>query len=206
MTIVSMIIARSIHCFVAILLTSVSTLVASELLDSEQDQSRSSLKIIESRLSKTNINAGIFSQSKKLHNFPFPIESSGDFSINNKGELNWNLRQPIQSRLIISEKGITVSGKNSLNDAQSRPEIDQITQVVRAVLSMNWDLLEQHFSIQVRKPAPNWQLSLAPKSAILSASISNIELYGRDSLEKVIIEEVSKDTTTIQFDTAQSTP
>ncbi len=192
------------YCLITILLCLANTDAISQALTSDQGANnleKIQLRHIEEQLSKVNKLSGTFTQSKRLHNFPFPLESSGDFLIDDEENLTWNIRHPIESSIQVTEQGMVLTQQNFQKNRHAvHPGINQVTQIIRAVLAMNWNVLKQHFSIQIHKPVPHWHITLTPIDGILATSIMHIELVGSNTLEQVVIDEASEDSTTIRFD------
>jgi len=154
---------------------------------------------------------GRFIQTKKIHNFQFPIISSGSFEIINNDHLKWIVEQPIQSTIIINESGLHIATQKDSTAATSRenearPQTSVITAIVRALLSMDTPTLSEHFSIKVINPAPKWQLELTPKNTVVANTIRKIALTGEKSLGEITLEETRGDTTSIRFESGQEQP
>lgn len=197
--------ALLIPSFLAVLLLSINALATTA---NDQKINSAQLEEIKTLFSNSEEVSGSFFQTKRLHNFQFPLESSGNFSIDTDGNLTWDLLEPIQSSITISETEIIFSEPESASTPQKkeRPEVGQIVQIIRAVFSLDWRSLEQQFSIRVDESAPNWKVTLKPKGGIISTSVVYIELSGSNTLNRVVIEDVRTDRTTITFDTNQLTP
>lgn len=170
----------------------------------EQTPDDAQLREIQTLLIREQTLSGSFIQTKILHNFHFPIESSGNFSIDEQNNLSWNLIHPIKSSITISDTGMIFSEQGLTTNKKPtpqniRPEFNTATKMIRSVLSMDWPVLKQQFDIRVEKPTPDWMLTLTPKSELVSVSISHIELSGHHSLNRVVIFETQEDKTIINF-------
>ena len=60
-------------------------------------------------------------------------------------------------------------------------------------------LLEKHFNLSPGTLDGRWQLGLHPKSEPMRAFISHVQISGGQFVEKVEINEVKGDRTTLQF-------
>lgn len=184
-----------------------NNLASQPLEDMESNNGeRELLKIQRLYTGNTGI-SGRFTQTKTLHNFQFPIVSSGVFQIDQQGALNWSVQKPIESTITIDHKGTLLiphktGATNQLSANTAANSIgNQITQIIHAVLAMNWSVLKQHFHIDIEQSVPVWQLHLTPKSATIAGTISIITLQGESVLQSVSVIDTQQDKTTIVFET-----
>ncbi len=143
--------------------------------------------------------SGVFTQEKQLHNFDYPIKSSGRFSISTSQSLQWDVLKPVESSIRLDSEGVELSNNRGGLSSQQRPEAATIAKVVRALLSMDWHLLEKYFAIFVVTPDKPWTLLLTPKDTLISKLITQVAVSGDNTIEQVVITDQRGDITRISL-------
>ncbi len=157
------------------------------------------LKYIQKQHQTSKSMSGAFTQEKQLHNFDYPIKSSGRFSISTSQSLQWDVLKPVESSIRLDSEGVELSNNRGGLSSQQRPEAATIAKVVRALLSMDWHLLEKYFAILVVTPDKPWTLLLTPKDTLISKLITQVAVSGDNTIEQVVITDQRGDITRISL-------
>ena len=123
-----------------------------------------------------------FKQEKIIPNIDKPILSSGNFEfIKNEG-VYFYINYPINSEINYTNKNYK-----------------QINDVIKAIASKKYKKLEKEFDFYLEKENNKWVLGLKPKEKT-AEFLSSIIIEGNDDyLQKIKIEMINGNTTTIWF-------
>ena len=145
--------------------------------------------------------AGQFEQQKYLQILPHPLLSKGIYQLNQEGYLLWQVTSPIASELRFDDTGIQqfIDGKQAWAVASDKPGVATIGEVLRAVLSSNWDSLKQYFSVDSQLSDTYWEINLVPTSPGLATAIKRIHLQGEHQLQQMTLFEANGDRTELLF-------
>ncbi len=179
-------------------------LITSQLLSAQPSTAlsqSSSLEDIAEQIQPNTDISGQFTQKKYIQILPQPLISTGRFQLQQSGELNWEVIEPIHSRLIFSRDGISqqVDGQDTQTLISKQTATLVIGKILRAILANDWQTLQQYFTIDVTQSDENWQLQLSPKEAFMQKAIKKISLFGNKQLNEVIIYESNQDRTELSF-------
>lgn len=179
----------------------------------EQDENQNTSALLRAIIEQVDIRdtiKGNFEQRKYIHILPQPLLSKGVFQLDKKTGLVWQIIEPVSSRIVFDSTGIHQSkkGQTVWEISNKRPGVAMIGELMRAALSNNWPLLEQHFAIDgtinsAIEPQANtrqWTLTLTPKEKTLQQAIKHISLTGGRQLTSLTLFEVNNDRTEITFD------
>ena len=78
--------------------------------------------------------------------------------------------------------------------------------VIHAVLSANWQILEQYFDIEVAGNDAIWSITLKPKDAALASVFEKIEMAGSNTIQSVHLFETNNTQTAISFSKTRALP
>jgi hypothetical protein len=85
-------------------------------------------------------------------------------------------------------------------DLASQPIVRSFVDSFRALLAGDRHALEQSYTIGFAANAPSWSITLTPRGAPLNRFLASIEFHGTgDVLDRMVMNEVSGDTTTTTF-------
>ena len=138
---------------------------------------------------------GSFQQKKYLSFLQEPFSSSGDFSINRRTGLRWQVRQPLDSLM-------QVQGATVLLDGQPVDDkgVGQLMALIMfGLMEGQLDTLGKYFEISGQLTAGNWRLELLPRSARLQQVLRHVELRGEEHLGEIEIFEQGDNRTHIQL-------
>ena len=143
---------------------------------------------------------GSFQQNKYLSFLQEPFSSSGDFSIDRRTGLRWQVRQPLDSLM-------QVQGATVLLDGQPVDDkgVGQLMALIMfGLMEGQLDTLGKYFEISGQLTAGNWRLELLPRSARLQQVLRHVELRGEEHLGEIEIFEQGDNRTHIQLSEVQS--
>lgn len=143
---------------------------------------------------------GSFQQNKYLSFLQEPFSSSGDFSIDRRTGLRWQVRQPLESLM-------QVQGATVLLDGQPVDDkgVGQLMALIMfGLMEGQLDTLGKYFEISGQLTAGNWRLELLPRSARLQQVLRHVELRGEEHLGEIEIFEQGDNRTHIQLSEVQS--
>ena len=138
----------------------------------------------------------LFIQERKISVLPLPLISTGKFQFHYQEGLLWETLEPVQSRIIISKKGIQVE------DNFAKTKIKGSSQLGKILLSLfSGDLasLETYFFIIIKGNVNKWNLLLKPKNSLVSAQIASISIEGKESIESIYLVETDGDSSSLKF-------
>lgn len=167
----------------------------------ETTEQRQLLDAISAQMVISERIAGDFTQRKYIRVLPQPLRSEGTFSFDRKAGLEWRVTAPLQSRLVFDGEGMhqEQGGKRVWEASDAQPAIATLGRVMRAVLSVDWPVLEDYFFITGSRDNEQWSLALEPKQALLKNMVENIALGGGRHLQTMTLYEASGDRTEVIF-------
>jgi len=126
--------------------------------------------------------AGEFSQKRYLVGFPAPLLTTGEFFVVPEKGLVWKISKPFESRLIITDTGITQISHGSVTTVDgSNGFAATINNIMGPALRGDWARLEDKFDVQF-EPAIGtdpWQVTLKPTDVLIGKVISKVTLHGK---------------------------
>ena len=167
----------------------------------QESEFNDAVKKISDHIQLVDSVSGRFQQDKTISVLPKPLKSSGEFSYSSVNGLEWNTQQPIPSRLIFDKDGIRqeMDGKILWQVEAEQPAVATITRVIVSVLALDWQTLDDYFSISANYDGGQWQIDLVPKEQVLLQLIASLTVTGNRQLEKMTLYEANKDRTEIYF-------
>ncbi|MGH1471686.1 MAG: outer membrane lipoprotein carrier protein LolA [Cellvibrionaceae bacterium] len=98
--------------------------------------------------------SGTFTQEKSISVLPKPLKSHGSFQFSYQDfgpHLIWKTLSPIESVLTFDRQGVRqdVEGDTVWNISADRPAVSTLTEVITAILSSNWKVLDDYFEIRM---------------------------------------------------------
>jgi outer membrane lipoprotein-sorting protein len=174
-----------VRLFLMLTLVCFSTSIFSTLKDTIFNQAKDTKSI-----------NSLFIQERRISVLPLPLVSTGKFKFHYQEGMLWETLKPVQSRIIISEKGI--QEENNF----VRTEIGGSSQLGKVLLSLfSGDLasLESYFFIVTKGDVNKWNLFLEPKNSLVSSQITSISIEGRESVESIYLVEANGDSSRLKF-------
>ncbi|NIB44232.1 outer membrane lipoprotein carrier protein LolA [Pseudomaricurvus alkylphenolicus] len=156
---------------------------------------------ISKRLQPSSPQSGTFEQRKFLQILPLPLASEGTFALSEEGELVWTVTAPVHSQLTFGKEGITqmVDGKESWSVGADQAGASSLGNIMRALLSADWSVLQEYFHIRGELNQDSWKLGLTPAESGLSAAIVRVDLQGNHYLRQIQLLEHNGDRTEISL-------
>ncbi|MCP4390319.1 MAG: outer membrane lipoprotein carrier protein LolA [Gammaproteobacteria bacterium] len=178
-------------------------LITALLLLSFNAHSELSFSQLEQITDMPDKHAGTFVQEKYLQAVDASLESRGVFDYERGKSIRWEILEPIQSELLMTPAGIssTQNGETLLQlDASANPAAAALGEILFALLTADWAILESHVELSGSIDGDNWHAVLEPLEQSTRLAFTRVELSGRELLEKIVLHESSGDRTTIRLD------
>ena len=138
----------------------------------------------------------LFIQERKISVLPLPLISTGKFQFHYQEGLLWETLEPVQSRIIISKKGIQAEDNFAKTEIKGS---SQLGQILLSLFSGDLATLETYFFIIIKGDVNKWNLLLKPKNSLLSAQIASISIEGKESIESIYLVETNGDSSSLKF-------
>ena len=138
----------------------------------------------------------LFIQERKISVLPLPLISTGKFQFHYQEGLLWETLEPVQSRIIISKKGIQAEDKFPKTEIKGS---SQLGKILLSLFSGDLASLETYFFIIIKGNVNKWNLLLKPKNSLVSAQIASISIEGKESIESIYLVETNGDSSSLKF-------
>ena len=119
-----------------------------------------------------------FTQHNHIAALQAPLVSAGEVFVDSELGIAWYVREPLASKLIITDHGID-TGTGLLSASRS------VAQLLRAVITGDFEGLSNLFSIAAKNDADLWRLDLHPKDAVLESRIESMQLQGSSWIQQL---------------------
>lgn len=167
-------------------------------------------RVIAQRMKTADILRGQFVQEKYFSIMKQPLKSTGTFTMHHEKGIWWHNDTPIPGDLILSDTGIlqrSHNGSTQRHASSQQPALKLMTDIIRQLVSGDWQQLSKHFDITATASAENanvttdeWSATLTPKPGSLFDSYAqSVELKGGAYVSFIAIYEKSGDKTRIEF-------
>lgn len=143
-----------------------------------------------------------FTQEKQMAAFRKPLVSRGRLVLSRGEGMAWRIDSPLRLTYVMTESRILEideAGKLSVRSSRDVPGIEQVGRIFRALISANFDVLGNTFTIHQEGEPNAWRVTLVPRPGPIAQFMRQIRLSGGRHVDRVSIEEVSGDLTTISF-------
>jgi hypothetical protein len=145
---------------------------------------------------------GDFKQEKFIKAFDANIISTGHFEYQRNQFIHWDTVTPIENQMVMTPKSIaSKQGDNELINMQSdkSPAINILSKIFFAVLTAEWETLDEYFNKSVEGRQSSWKVVMFPQNDLLKQSIQKVDLIGNQFLREVVLYEKNGDKTHIYF-------
>ena len=146
--------------------------------------------------------SGRFVQTRYLSALDTDLVSEGEFNYQRDGVIRWQIRQPIESELLMTPRTI-INRQDGLEllrlDSDQSPVVALLSNIFFSVMTAEWEVLKDYFILTGDIQGQQWYADLLPKDRSVLQVVSRIELKGDALLREVVLHEESGDRTTIQF-------
>lgn len=143
-----------------------------------------------------------FTKVRKLKILSRPFTTSGKILFLPEKGLVWQTLRPIEDTLLISLDGVSQVKKDNPNPVKIKnPIVKSASAVFITVLSLDLDRIKTIFTIEegaVTKGKKSY--TLIPKDETLKTVIEFIELSGKERVERIHIQELSGDSTSVTLE------
>ena len=138
----------------------------------------------------------LFIQERKISVLPLPLISTGKFQFHYQEGLLLETLEPVQSRIIISKKGIQTEDNFVKTEMKGS---SQLGKILLSLFSGDLASLEAYFFIIIKGDVNKWNLLLKPKNSLVSAQIASISIEGKESVESIYLVETNGDSSSLKF-------
>lgn len=170
--------------------------------DPRQGVSAESLEALLGNQSRLEHLEGRFQQSKYIADLETTLDSSGRFQFDAERGLQWQIVEPVPTRLRITPTEIIEEqdGEEVMRmDVDEQPMTRAISEVFFAIFGGDWDKLTERFRVESVATDGGWHFRLAPRDELLASYLETVELQGTDYLETLTLSESNGDRTRIQL-------
>lgn len=139
-------------------------------------------------------------QEKTLKKLNRVLKSSGHIVIIDNRNVFLRQNEPFNLEQIITPKVFAQLMDDEVSEIskENNPKLFEISNLLLNIFSMS-EFNEQYFSYMLTGDTDSWTLQMAPNDELLSKIFKKISIEGSDKVKKIVIEDVSDDTTTLIF-------
>ena len=158
-----------------------------------------SISDITARIQKAAVVEGRFTQTEKLVSIPRPFQCEGFFISWKDDVLLWKTQNPIPTTTVYTDQSVKtyihLNGKRIENTSASNTNI--VNRILAGLLSADMTSLELDFQIFTQNNPNGWQINFYPKSNMTASIVKHISVSGKNTPEKIVVENFSDDVTTV---------
>ncbi|MDN5872909.1 MAG: outer membrane lipoprotein carrier protein LolA [Sinobacteraceae bacterium] len=153
---------------------------------------------------------GTFTQRKYLAELGQPLVSSGRFVVAADHGLLWQIEQPVQAQLVITENHLVQRSDGheiARIDADQQPTLRVVAALLLAVFRADMAQLRQYFDIQKHsRDSGHWTMTLRPIAAAVGEFIDRVRIQGQGAaqIERIEIDQPGGDRSVIELHTASA--
>lgn len=136
---------------------------------------------------------GQFVQEKHMQLLSMPLKSGGSFVVVKNTGVVWQLEQPVNSTMTITEHGLKGV------DIEDNRAMQYVGKLLMQLLSGDFSALDKQFVLQVSLDNQQWQLQLEPRSALIKKAVLSITLSGSRYIQTITLNENGGDHTVIHL-------
>ena len=155
-----------------------------------------------SRLKIAPVIEGRFIQKEKLVSVPKPFECEVFLYFWKDDVLLWKATKPILTTSLYTDQNfktyIHLNGKRIENTSPSATNI--VNRILWGLLSADMTALELDFQIFSQNKPESWKMDFYPKSNMTGSIVKHVSVTGKDTPEKIVVENFSSDITTLIID------
>lgn len=148
-------------------------------------------KEVSQQLAQPTALVGQFVQEKHMQLLSMPLKSSGSFVVIKDTGVVWQLEQPVQSTMTITEQGLKGV------DIEDNRAMQYVGKLLMQLLSGDFSSLEQQFKLAATVEDEQWQLVLEPRSSLIKKAVESILLSGGSYIKLIELRENGGDKTVI---------
>lgn len=182
-------------------------------LASTQDTNTSRSTACPTLTNDQKIVRGQFTQKKYLHDLKKPLVSHGQFVLERKRGLIWQVHDPVQTTLTITNNALIQRHDGDTVQRISRsdqPSLQVVTGLMLAIFNADCAKLKNYFEI-AKEPTDTdeWWLSLVPQTNTAQKLVQQIHVRGDAQIRHIVIKRPNGDKNVIELaprDTASPKP
>lgn len=175
----------------------------------DQTISGTPFALVSERLNRLHTLRGSFIQEKKIAVLERPLRASGRFIFSSARGLFWQVKEPVQSTVVISQNGMlqqTDSGRFESIAPDKQAVVVGFSRTFLALFSGDKSELNRNFLVYFSGSDREWTIGLVPKDLILSRVVKQIVLYGTTLVNRLSIIEAGGDSNEIRFEELRPSP
>lgn len=159
-----------------------------------------SLNELSANLQKAPNLVANYTQEKTLNKLNKILKSSGDVVIIDNKNVFFRQSEPFELEQIITPNRFAQIMDDEVNEItkENNPQLFEISNLLLSIFSMN-ELNDKYFAYTLSGDLNNWSLVMKPKDELLSKIFKSIKIKGSVNVKEILIEDVSQDTTKINF-------
>lgn len=149
---------------------------------------------------------GAFTQERHLKSLSKPMTTSGNFVLQPKKGLLWQMKKPFDTTLRVRSDGI-MQWNGSTWTNPNAGKINGQSQQIKLFLDLlggNTQGLEKQFTLQLSGSPSKWTLRLTPKTALMQQIFKHIDIAGDSVVRRIELHEKQGDRTVMQFQQVQT--
>jgi hypothetical protein len=159
-----------------------------------------SLNELSANLQKSPNFVANYTQEKTLNKLNKILKSSGDVVIIDNKNVFFRQSEPFELEQIITPNRFAQIMDDEVNEItkENNPQLFELSNLLLSIFSMN-ELNDKYFAYTLSGDLNNWSLVMKPKDELLSKIFKSIKIKGSVNVKEILIEDVSQDTTKINF-------
>jgi Outer membrane lipoprotein carrier protein LolA len=159
---------------------------------------------VRQRLQDTELLRGDFEQAKTLKGFKKPLLSRGQFLVARGKGVQWLVREPFASILVVTPERLLARQADGRISAQlntrDEPGLRVVNSVMFALLRGDVAALTERFAVDGELLGKDgWRLRLVPRDAALLQVFSQVDIEGDQFVRSIRMAEAQGDSTLIRF-------
>lgn len=167
------------------------------------------LSDLQEKLAHQKIVRGQYIQSKNMQMFKQPLQSEGDFVLDQKQGLLWLQTQPFPIALILTKNKLSqqfADQPTQIIEAADNPMVFYFSHLFLSLLKGDVNTLTAQFDMRLQGDSNQWLLLLTPKEAPLNKVFKQIKISGSEAINELQLIELNNDNSTIKFINQNHTP
>ena len=149
-----------------------------------------------------------FTQQRQTPALTQPQTSSGQLLFVTGHGMLWQIQQPYQETLALTDKRtMRIDANGRMQAVRNERGVNQISQMLQGMLTGQLDEVERQFGVQANGTAAQWNLHFTPKQSRVAQVLRDIQLDGDAYLQRIRIDMQDGTQTDIQMtDTRDAGP
>lgn len=158
-----------------------------------------SIHDITARIHRAPVVEGRFTQTEKLVSVPKVFKCEGFFIFWTDDVLLWKTEHPVSTTTVYTDQNVKtyvhLNGKRIENTSASNTSI--VNRILWGLLTSDMTALELDFQIFTQNTPDGWQMDFYPRSNMTASIIKHVWITGKETPEKIVVENFSDDVTTL---------